>query len=123
MVSIATTPSKRREGKSMTILPDAISAYFAASTDPERRSFETCFTSDAIVHDEGQIHQGIEDIKAWHIKASGPSPGVARILSMREELGKNIVPTEISGAFKGSPIVLDFTFTLKDKRIAELEIH
>jgi hypothetical protein len=107
----------------MTSLPKSISIYFAATSDPARERFDDCFAFDAIVYDEGKNHHGIEEIKAWHIEASGPDPAVARVLSMREEGGKIVVPAEISGAFKGSPIILDFAFTLKHDLIAELEIH
>jgi hypothetical protein len=107
----------------MTSLPNSISLYFAATSDTTRECFDKCFAANAIVHDEGKHHHGIDEIKAWHIEASGPDPAVARVISMREEDGKVIVPAEITGAFKGSPVILDFAFTLKSGLIAELEIH
>lgn len=107
----------------MTSLPKSISAYFAATSDSTRQSFDDCFTHDAIVHDEGKIHHGVAEIKVWHIEASGPNPAVSRVLSLRQHDGKEIVTAEVSGNFKGSPVNLDFAFTLKDGLIAELEIH
>ncbi|HEY4200232.1 MAG TPA: nuclear transport factor 2 family protein [Devosiaceae bacterium] len=107
----------------MLTLPPAISGYFAGAQNNARKGFEACFTPDAIVHDEGKTYHGIEAIKAWHIAATDPNSVTTRAISMRQENGKIVVPAEVSGTFKGSPIVLDFVFTLKGDLIAELEIH
>jgi hypothetical protein len=53
---------------STLILPDPIAAYFAAdpnSTDAITR----CFTTHAVVKDEGRTYTGLEAIKAWQAVA------------------------------------------------------
>jgi hypothetical protein len=52
-----------------------------------------CFAADATVRDEGQTMKGL----------------------------KAIVSTKLTGDFPGSPITLDFVFTLKGGKIAALE--
>ncbi|MDB5659627.1 MAG: hypothetical protein JWS10_2242 [Cypionkella sp.] len=106
----------------MIALPTALATYFAASADSTRQPFDTCFAADAIVHDEAKIHHGLAEIKAWHIASNAPVQAT-RMLSIREDRGKTIVTAEVSGSFKGSPVTLDFGFTLKSGLIAELEIH
>ena len=106
----------------MIALPAAIATYFSARADSTRQSFDACFAADAVVQDEAKIHQGLAEIKAWHIAANAPVQAT-RVLSIREDGSKSIVTAEVSGSFKGSPVTLNFNFTLKAGLIAELEIH
>lgn len=107
----------------MPILPPAIAAYFAAQQSDDIAAFEACFAPDAVVHDERRDHRGIAAITAWHIETSTRTPFTARPLSLSESGGKFVVAAEVSGAFPGSPVVLDHLFTLADGRIVALEIH
>ena len=80
-------------------LPEPIAAYFNA----DKRNGEAiarCFTTRAIVKDEGQTHCGPVAIKAW----------------------KTVVTSRLTGNFPGSPVDLRFVFRLERGKIAFLEI-
>lgn len=85
-------------------------------------SFLTCFTSEALVHDEGHTHQGPVEIQAWIEKAwASYQPH----LELREIIttGPNtLFAGEVSGSFDGSPIVLRHHLTVADGLIVELRI-
>ena len=46
----------------------------------------------------------------------------SEILRAVEKPGAAVVTAKLSGTFPGSPVDLDFRFTLKGKRISSLEI-
>ncbi len=106
----------------MIALPPALVTYFAATQDTPRHSFDTCFAANAIVQDEAKTHRGLAEIKAWNIAANAPVREI-RPLSLREDAGQTIVTAEVSGSFKGSPVTLDFSFTLQSGLITALEIR
>ena len=106
----------------MIALPPALVTYFAATDDPTRQSFDTCFAAHAVVQDEAQTHRGLAEIKAWHIAANAPVSEVLP-LSLRENAGRSVVTAKVSGSFKGSPVTLDFSFALNAGLITELEIN
>ena len=46
-------------------MPHAISAYVQATNERDNDTFGALFTTDAIVHDEGQEHRGVAAIRRW----------------------------------------------------------
>lgn len=49
-------------------LPEPIAAYFSADKR-DGEAVARCFTTRAIVKDEGQIHSGLAAIRAWKTEA------------------------------------------------------
>lgn len=102
-------------------LPEPIEAYFAADRR-DGRAVARCFTSDATVVDEGQTHTGLAAIEAWKTAASAKYSYVAEPVALEKKDGKHIVTSRVTGDFPGSPVDLQFTFTLERGKIASLEI-
>jgi len=48
-----------------TKMPHVISAYVHATNARDNDAFRALFTTDAIVHDEGQEHCGVAAIRGW----------------------------------------------------------
>lgn len=106
----------------MPLLPEPIATFFALPSDADAARLGHVFTDDAVVRDESHEHRGIPAIRAWRIDAMARTPFTARPLSVEQRGDDTIVPTEVTGAFPGSPVVLSHRFTLRDDRIAALEI-
>jgi hypothetical protein len=102
-------------------LPEPIAAYFNA----DRRDGEAvacCFTTQAVVKDEGQTHCGPAAIKAWKSEASARYSYVSEPLAVEQREGRYIVTSRLTGNFPGSPVDLRFVFRLERGKIAHLEI-
>lgn len=109
------------KGHPMT-LPAAVSTYFTARAPEDGAAFAAAFAPEAIVHDEGQRHQGGPAIRDWWLAAKAKYRHEAVPLEVTEAGGKTLVRARVTGDFPGSPAVLTFTFGLRDGRIAELAI-
>jgi hypothetical protein len=102
-------------------LPEPIAAYFAA----DRRDGEAvarCFTSSAIVKDEGKTHTGPEAIKAWKDAASAKYSYTSAPFALEKTDAAYIVTSRLTGNFPGSPADLRYRFRLERGKIAYLEI-
>ena len=103
------------------ILPDPIAAYFAADmqgTDAVAR----CFTTRAVVKDEGHTYAGIEAIKAWKAAASTQYTYRCEPFAVEPKEGCHVVTSRVAGNFPGSPVDLRYRFFLEHGLIASLEI-
>jgi len=103
------------------ILPDPIAAYFAAdvhSTDAIAR----CFTTHAVVKDEGRTHTGLEAIKAWKAAAAAAYTYRSEPFALEQKEGSCTVTSRVSGNFPGSPVDLRYCFHLERGLVASLEI-
>lgn len=102
-------------------LPEPIAAYF----DADKRDGEAvarCFTKQATVKDEGQIHSGLTAIKAWKTAASAKYSYTSTPIAMEQKDGRFIVTSRLVGNFPGSPVDLRYAFELERGKIASLEI-
>ncbi len=102
-------------------LPDPIAAYFNAD-QRDGEAVARCFTSRAVVKDEGQTHSGLAAIKAWKTAASAKYSYTIEPVAFGQKEGRHIVTSRLTGNFPGSPIDLRFAFRLERGRIASLEI-
>lgn len=100
-------------------LPDPIAAYFLADTN-NAQAVAACFTTDAVVIDENQRHQGREAIARWKAEASDRYVAEPRTIEGNGE--QRIVTARLTGEFPGSPVDLRYAFTLVQGEIAKLEI-
>ena len=102
-------------------LPDPIAAYFAAdkqSADAVTR----CFTTQAIVKDEGRTHAGLDAIKAWKAAAAAQYTSTSEPFAVEQNEGSYVVSSRVAGNYPGSPVDLRFRFGLEHGLIASLEI-
>ena len=102
-------------------LPAPVAAYFGADTTGAE-AVAQCFTDGAVVIDERQEHRGRMAIARWKAEAS------ARFRYTVEQLGVHVsgdqttVTCRVAGDFPGSPVELEYHFTLEGDKIARLEI-
>jgi len=101
-------------------LPDPIAAYFAAEHDPE--ALTRCFTTQAVVKDDGRTYTGIGAIKAFMAAASKKYGATSVPFTLERENGVQVVRAKVTGNFPGSPIDLSYRFRLARGLIASLEI-
>jgi ketosteroid isomerase-like protein len=104
-------------------LHTSIALYFSAvnNHDPERVG--ECFAQDAIVKDEGKTMQGLEAIRNWMTETTRKYHHTMEPLSFEQKGHATVVTNRLTGDFPGSPLELEFSFVLKEGKIAELEIH
>ena len=75
------------------------------------------------MRDEGQTKQGLKAIKAWRLETRKKYRHTVEPVAVVARDGKTVVRTKLTGDFPGSPIALDFVFTLEGGKIAALEIQ
>lgn len=107
----------------MTVqLPKVIAGYFAADRKGEAEATSACFTSDAVVIDEGNRYVGREAIRQWMANASAQYSYTVEPFDLSDDDGRIVVTSHLVGNFPGSPVDLRYCFVLDGDRIAQLEI-
>jgi hypothetical protein len=106
----------------MTIqLPEPIMAYFAAD-QLDGDAVARCFTSGAIVKDEGHTYTGVAAIKQWKTETGAKYTYTCEPLCGEQMHGTTIVTCHLEGNFPGGRADLRFFFRLEHGKIANLEI-
>ena len=103
-------------------LPVPIAIYFAAENQGHTDIVAQCFAENGVVRDEGQTIEGWSAIKQWLVETKGKYQHTIEPLAFAQKGGKTIVTNRLTGTFPGSPIELEFAFTLDGDKIASLEI-
>jgi hypothetical protein len=103
-------------------LPVPVAIYFAAENQGHTEIVAQCFTPKAVVRDEGQTIEGLAAIKQWEAETRKKYQHTVEPLGFAQKDGKIIVTNRLTGNFPGSPIELDFVFTLDGDKIVSLEI-
>src|SRR5690349_16659165 len=93
-------------------LPKPIADYLAAVEAKDTEMLALCFADDALVHDEGRDYRGLDAIKSWKQETQTKYKYVMEPLdaSVRGQTVK--LRARLTGDFPGSPIDLDYRFTL-----------
>ena len=103
-------------------LPVPVAIYHAAENQGHTEIVAQCFAENAVVRDEGQTIEGLAAIKQWDVETKRKYQHTIEPLASAQKDGKTIVTNRLTGNFPGSPIELDFVFTLDGDKIASLEI-
>ena len=103
-------------------LPAPIASYINAANRGNSEAVADHFTEDAVVRDESETHKGLAAIKQWMAEATRKYQSKIEPLAFTRKDGKIIVTNLLTGNFPGSPIELEFVFTLAGDKIAALEI-
>jgi len=107
----------------MTIkLPPIIQKYVAVSNQHDVKSILACFSDDAVVRDEGKEFRGKEMIEGWIVKTIEKYKFQFKPISTKDDNAGVVVTVEVSGTFDGSPVTLDYHFTIERDRIGSLAI-
>jgi hypothetical protein len=103
-------------------LPAAVASYL--STPKERLSgeVEQLFTDDAVVHDDGRTHIGIDAIASWTDQAASAFTFTRTVIGAIVRPHASIVRVVVEGDFPGSPVELHHHFSLTNDRIAAMTI-
>jgi len=104
-------------------LPRPIQSYVDASNAHDVKSILACFADDAVVRDENVTRRGKIDIERWASETIEKYKFHFKPLRAEERGNETVVSIEVSGSFPGSPVTLDFVFTLEGGKIAALEIR
>jgi ketosteroid isomerase-like protein len=103
-------------------LPHPIKNYIDASNAHNVKSILACFTDDAVVCDENETHRGKTDVERWLKTTIEKYKFQFKPLRAEDRDDETIVTVQISGTFPGSPIALDYHFTIADDKIVSLII-
>ena len=103
-------------------LPKPIRLYIAGENTGDANLFDQCFAEGAVVRDENETHRGLAEIKKWKAETKKKYQHTVDPLRVSETDGRFIVTNRLTGKFPGSPIELEFVFTLDGDKIISLEI-
>jgi hypothetical protein len=104
-------------------LPKPIALYISAENSGDTNLFGQCFAEDAVVRDENETHTGLAAIKKWKAETKEKYQHTIEPLAATQKDDQIIVTNRLTGNFPGSPIELEFVFTLDHDKIASLEIQ
>ena len=102
--------------------PPVIQSYIAASNAHDVKGILDCFTDDAVVRDENATRHGKIDIGRWATETIQKYKFQFKPLSVDEGGAETILSVEVSGSFPGSPVTLDYRFTIAHDKIQSLII-
>jgi hypothetical protein len=103
------------------MMPDSVKAFFDAErSGPE--ALADAFQEDAVVKDERTRREGLAAIRDWWTAAREKYQHTAMPIEIMGTGNAVSVCAVVTGLFPGSPATLTYTFTLRDRKIAELEI-
>src|SRR6266478_10155269 len=103
-------------------LPKPVINYLAAVEAKDAEMLTLCFADDAIVHDEGRDYLGFEAIRSWKQETLAKYKYVMEPLDAAVT-GKTVkLRARLTGDFPGSPVEIDYRFTLANDKITALEI-
>lgn len=104
-------------------LPHLISEFVHANNDHNCDAILACFAKDAIVQDEGNDMHGADAIQKWLEESIQNYQFTLEVLSLKENKNETVLTAQVSGTFDGSPIPLDYHFTIRDEKITRLSIR
>jgi hypothetical protein len=103
-------------------LPRVLADYFTATNAHDVGAMIAAFAEDATVHDEGRDHAGLAAIRAWMKETIEKYDYKVEPIESSRNGSSAVVLVSLRGKFPGSPITLQYAFTLSGERVARLEI-
>ncbi len=103
-------------------LPAPIANYIDAENRHDAEAMALCFSEDATVRDEGRTIRGLEAIKQWKAETAKKYRHTMEPLACKPQGDEIVVTSRLAGNFPGSPIELEFVFTLENEKISSLDI-
>ncbi len=79
-------------------------------------------TQEVLVKDEGHTYNGRGVIKKWKADVSTKYRYTSEPLACKQQDGKTVVTSRLTGNFPGSPVNLRFFFEFAGNKITFLEI-
>jgi hypothetical protein len=106
----------------ITSIPSPIGAYLLAENSRNPRAVAACFKPDGVVRDEGKIRRGRTEIEAWKTETSAQYSAQIAPVEVSTVEGGYLLLASVSGNFPGSPLNMNFRFSVSDSLIDLLEI-
>jgi ketosteroid isomerase-like protein len=105
-------------------LPELISRYLVAHRARDLDTAVGCYTEDATVIDEGNTYTGPQEIRNWLATSASEYTYTVELTGARRIDDQTYVATHhLEGDFPGGVADLQFTFRLREGRIAALTIE
>lgn len=82
-----------------------------------------CFSQEAVVQDEGENYRGRSAIKSWSEETQRKYKYTMEALDASVTGNIVRVRAKLTGSFPGSPVELDYNFTLTNDTIVSLKIE
>lgn len=105
-----------------TKLSPTLASYFVATNAHDLEGMIAGFAEDAVVKDEGRQHRGRVAIRDWMKETIEKYDFKANPIESSRLGPKTAVLVSLSGKFPGSPITIQYAFTVEAEKIARLEI-
>ncbi len=103
-------------------LPEVVADLVEAQANFDSVAYANCFSETAVVFDEGKTYKGRTEIQQWIANANKKFKTVMKPIEFTQTDTSCVLLAEISGSFEGSPLVLNYTFVLRDGLIQSLRI-
>lgn len=103
-------------------LPKVVSDLIKAQNEFDSAAYTNCFAVTGVVHDEGKVHTGSDEIRQWIAASNEKYRSVMKPLAFTENGTSGVLSAEVSGTFDGSPAVLAFHFEMADGLIRSLKV-
>ena len=103
-------------------LPDILSQLLLAQNNFDSKAYADCFSTNAIVKDEGKTYKGREEIRQWNEETNNKYNIRIRVIDLYNDTDAMILSVAVSGTFPGSPIELKYHFKLENGYIVHLKI-
>jgi hypothetical protein len=103
-------------------LSPTLAAYFAATNAHDVAAMIAAFADDSVVEDEGRRHHGLAAIRGWMTETIEKYDFEVDPIESSRDGRKTAVLVSVRGKFPGSPITLQYLFTVAGQKIARLEI-
>lgn len=104
------------------MIPQAIAAYVLAENSHDTDSVTECFTQDAVVKDDGKLHRGRDQIRAWNLETVSKYSAYIAPIQVTSNDKAYVLKASVFGNFPGSPAVLHFHFSTVGGLINSLEV-
>ena len=105
-----------------TKLSPTLATYFGATNAHDVDGMIADFAEDAVVKDEGRQHRGRSAIRDWMKATIEKYDFKASPIESSRTGRKTVVLVSLSGKFPGSPITIQYDFTVEAQKIGGLEI-
>ena len=108
----------------LTNLPPVVPRFVDTSNARDVDGFVACFAADAVVHDEGRTHTGIDELRKWKQDSEDEYTYTIEPTGLDQRNGQTILSGTMTGNFPGSPVDLTYEFTISaDDAIMALRIQ
>ena len=109
-------------GTSVKDLPNAVATYLDTPKNEVGAILHRIFNRDAVVHDEGHTHVGLDAIGAWNDGVATAFRFTRTITDVISRESVALVEVRLEGDFPGSPVALHHHFSIVDDKITALTI-